>query len=224
MFDQIANRYDIANHLLSFGTHLLWKKQLVKEAFNKNPLKVEKMLDIACGTGDILELANRNHPSVVKVGLDPSSEMLKKARQRFKDVEHVYLIRGNAENLPFKGESFELITVSFGVRNFQNRKKAFENIFRTLKRGGIFAILEFAKPDNGNLLQHAAWCYTKNFVPFAGALITNQKEAYQYLVKSIERFPLPNKLLLELKEVGFSTLMVKRVFPPIAVLYILQKP
>ena len=223
MFDQIANRYDIANHILSFGTHLLWKRLLVKEAFNKNPLKVEKMLDIACGTGDILELANRNHPKVVKIGLDPSREMLKKAQKRLKNIRNLYLIRGNAEYLPFKEESFELITVSFGVRNFQNRKKAFENIFRTIKRGGIFAILEFAKPDNGNLLQHAAWCYTKNFVPFAGALITNQKEAYQYLVNSIESFPLPNSLLKELKRVGFSTLTVKRVFPPIAVLYLLQK-
>ncbi len=224
MFDSIAKYYDIANHLTSFGTHLIWKKKMVKESFKFLPNSVEKMLDIACGTGDIIAFAEKIKPSIEFFGIDPSLEMLKKAQTRLNFVKKLFLIRGFAENLPFKGEQFDLITVSFGVRNFSNRRKGFEEIFKVLKPKGVLSILEFSKPDNGDLLQNLSWLYTKKIVPIVGSVLTQQPEAYKYLVQSIERFPLPFQLIHEVESVGFLPLKVKRLFPPIAVLYIFKKP
>lgn len=222
LFDSIAKRYDLTNHIASFGFHILWKRELVKEAL-KDFSKRGKLLDIACGTGDIIKFTDKIAPQWGKVGLDPSKEMLKIAQQRLAFVKNLSLIRGFAESIPFKDNTFEVITVSFGVRNFKDRSTAFREIYRVLKPKGVFAILEFSRPDNGNILQNLSWWYTKNFVPFLGRLITDRREAYEYLVNSIREFPTPDQLRLELKEIGFQVLEVKRLLPPIAVLYLLTK-
>lgn len=221
MFDSIARRYDLANHVISLGMHLFWKKKALRES--RNFLKREEIsiLDLACGTGDLLKFAEEIFPKAKeKVGLDPSGEMLQRAVRRGLKA---HFIRGAAEYLPFKDNSFDLITVSFGVRNFENRGKAFEEIFRVLKPDGIFTVLEFAKPDNGDLFQNLSWCYTKRVVPTLGGIISGSKEPYEYLAQSIERFPLPKNLTEEVERKGFKTLKVERLFPPITVLYIFKK-
>lgn len=223
IFDSIAKRYDITNHITSFGTHLLWKKVLVKESLYFLSSSHSKMLDIACGTGDIIAIAKKLEPSLQIFGIDPSLEMLKIAECRLNFVRKPFLIKGFAENLPFEEGTFNLITVSFGVRNFSDRRKAFKEIFRVLEPKGVFSILEFSKPDNGNLIQNLSWFYTRKLVPILGGVLTHQQEAYKYLVHSIEDFPLPAQLTREVEEVGFSPLRVKRLFPPIAVLYIFRK-
>ncbi len=222
MFDLIARRYDLANHIISLGMHLSWKKKALRESMKFLERKVFNALDIACGTGDLLALAKEILPKgSLLVGLDPSKEMLGRAVQRGIDTP---FIRGAAEFLPFKGNTFDLITISFGVRNFENRKKAFKEIFRVLKPKGVLTILEFSKPDNGNLLQNLSWCYTKHLVPVLGGIISGNKQPYEYLATSIEHFPLPVGLTEELENEGFEKLKVKRLFPPITVLYIFRKP
>ena len=221
-FSRIADRYDLANRILSFGLDILWRKTLLRELKSLNP-SPDRFLDIACGSGDILRFAKEFFPKGVRFfGLDPCGKMLDIAQKRV--GKYCCLVRGKAENLPFKSGVFDIITVAFGVRNFEDRKKGLREIFRTLKGGGILGILEFSPPENGNSLEHLGWYYTKRVVPLLGGLITGNREAYNYLASSIERFPIPQKLLKELEKIGFKPLRVRKFKPSPAVLYILQKP
>jgi len=222
MFDAIAERYDLANHIISLGMHIFWKKKALREG--RKFLKEDnvKLLDIACGTGDLLRYADEIFENLsLKVGLDPSFKMLQKACSRRSGG---LLVRAKAEALPFTEGIFNLVTVSFGVRNFENRRRAFSEIFKVLKRGGIFIVLEFAKPDNGNLLQKLSWCYTRKIVPHLGGIVSGSRKPYEYLAESIERFPLPYDLTAEVEAAGFKTLKVERLFPPVTVLYVFKKP
>jgi demethylmenaquinone methyltransferase/2-methoxy-6-polyprenyl-1,4-benzoquinol methylase len=222
MFDAIARRYDLANNVISLGLHKFWKKKALRESSRYIKGGNVRMLDIACGTGDLLQLAERYIPRLnLKVGLDPSLNMLALAcAERGENL----LVKGKAERLPFFPEIFDLITVSFGVRNFENRRRAFEEIRRILKVGGILTVLEFSKPEGKGLVQKIGWFYTRKLVPPLGGLISGNREAYDYLVGSIEAFPTPRGLVEEVEKVGFRTLKVERLFPPITVLYIFEKP
>ncbi len=221
LFDSIAERYDLANHLTSLGTHLLWKRIFVKEikaAFGGKPSRI---LDIACGSGDVADLLLKSFgKGTPVVGLDPSGSMLRCARRRFQKRE-VSLVRGKAESLPFKGESFDVVSTSFGIRNFSDRHSAVREIRRVLKRGGIFAVLEFSKPEDG-LLGKLSWWYTEKVVPILGGLLTGNGEAYRYLASSIADFPSPEGLSKEIEREGFEKLKVRRLFPPVAVLYLFR--
>ncbi len=221
MFDAIARRYDLANAIISLGMHKSWKRKAVREGIGRLGRDEFDMLDIACGTGDLLEIAKELAGGGKKIGLDPSFNMLKEC---LKKKNGHPLVRGKAESLPFGNETFDLITVSFGVRNFENRAEAFGEIRRVLKPKGIFVILEFAKPEGKGPIQHLSWFYTKRIVPHVGGLISGKREPYEYLAKSIERFPLPSDLTSEVERVGFKTEKVERLFPPITVLYIFRKP
>ena len=221
-FSRIAPRYDLANRVLSLGLDLLWRKKLVERLVKLKPTP-QRFLDIACGSGDILRLALKSFPKgVLFIGLDPCGEMLDIAQRRLS--KNVFLLKGRAENLPFKGESFDIATVAFGVRNFADRKRGLDEIYRTLRGGGVLGILEFSPPSNGNIFEHLGWWYTKRVVPLLGGLITGDREAYGYLASSIERFPTAEKFLSELEGVGFRPLKVERLTPSPAVLYILKKP
>ncbi len=224
MFDQISRKYDIANRVLSLGMDTLWRKKALKEAFKHLPAKKIDMLDIACGTGDMLTTAKEIFKDRLNlgVGLDPSLKMVERAKSKCRNL-NFHLVLGTAENLPFKENSFDLITVAFGVRNFKNRQKGLKEIYRTLKEGGILTILEFSPPSNGNFLEKLSWFYTKRIVPLLGGVITGNKEAYSYLSNSIERFPTSENLSKELKHIGFQVLVVKKLFPPITVLYVGRK-
>ncbi len=221
MFDAIARRYDLANNVISLGLHRFWKKKALRESARYLKGGSVRMLDIACGTGDLLQLAERYIPRLkLKVGLDPSFNMLALAcAERGENL----LVKGKAERLPFFPETFDLITVSFGVRNFENRRRALEEIRRVLKVGGIFTVLEFSKPEGDGVIQKLGWFYTEKLVPLLGGLISGNREAYDYLVGSIEAFPTPRGLVEEVGKVGFRTLKVERLFPPVTVLYIFEK-
>ncbi|HIO42278.1 MAG TPA: ubiquinone/menaquinone biosynthesis methyltransferase [Aquifex sp.] len=221
-FSRIADRYDLANRILSFGLDILWRKTLLREIKALNP-SPNRFLDIACGSGDILRFAKDFFPKGVKFfGLDPCGRMLNIAQRRV--GKYCCLVRGRAENLPFKGGVFEVVTVAFGVRNFEDRRGGLREIFRTLKRGGILGILEFSPPSNGNPLEHLGWCYTKRVVPLLGGVITGDRGAYDYLASSVERFPTYTEFLRELEEIGFKPVKVRRFIPSPAVLYVVRKP
>ncbi len=221
LFDSIAERYDLTNHLTSLGTHLIWKRifvQEIKAAFGGKPSRI---LDIACGSGDVAELLLKQFGKKTSVvGLDPSENMLRCARRRFQKRE-VSLVRGRAESLPFKGSSFDIVSTSFGIRNFSDRHSAVGEIRRVLKRGGIFAVLEFSKPGNG-LFGKLTWWYTERVVPLLGGFLTGNGKAYRYLAVSIADFPPPEGLSKEIERKGFERVKVRRLFPPIAVLYLFR--
>ena len=221
LFSKIASTYDLTNRILSFGMDLRWRKKLVLEIKNYKP-NAEKILDLACGTGDVIKITKDLFlEKVYYVGLDPCGEMLNIARNRL--GKKVSLIRGLAENLPFKGETFDAIFISFGLRNFSDRKKALDEIHRILRPKGVVSVLEFTKPNGKYSLSKLGWLYTKYAVPALGGVISGNFEAYRYLSRSIENFPSADKVVEEFSNTGFKPLKVKSLSPSPSVLFIFEK-
>ncbi len=202
MFDEIAESYDLVNRVISLGSDKIWREKAIKETLNfsfENP----SILDVACGTGDMIEIWKKYTPKVV--GLDPSEKMLEVAKKRFKDVKFYH---GFAQNLPFEKESFDIVSISFGIRNVVEIDKAIEEFARVLKRDGILLILEFTKPDKKSFLRNCIDLYSKKILPKIAGAISGKKEAYEYLPNSIENFYTLNELCQKLNK-NFTILKAK---------------
>jgi demethylmenaquinone methyltransferase/2-methoxy-6-polyprenyl-1,4-benzoquinol methylase len=222
LFSKIATSYDLANRVLSLGMDLRWRRFLVRETHNFKP-DARRILDLACGTGDVVKEAKKVFPQgVIYIGLDPCGEMLNVARKRL-DRE-IPLVRGLAENLPFKRGIFDVVFISFGLRNFSNRKQALGEIYRILKPGGVVSVLEFTKPVGRNPFSTLGWFYTKYAVPLLGGVISGDFEAYRYLARSIEHFLTPEEVAKEFSQVGFKPLKVELFKPAPTALFIFRKP
>ena len=198
MFDAIAPSYDMVNRIVSFGSDKIWREKAVKEALKyiKNP----KVLDIACGSGDMIEVWKKYSNNIT--GLDPSRGMLEIAKKRFPDIE---FHQGFAQNLPFEDKSFDCISISFGIRNVVEIDKAIDEFKRVLKRNGILLILEFTKPDKKSILRNCIEFYSHNILPKIGGIISGNKEAYEYLPNSIKNFYTLNELCKKLKKFEIKT-------------------
>ncbi|ASJ02013.1 ubiquinone biosynthesis protein UbiE [Thermococcus profundus] len=223
LFNSIASRYDLANRLISLDLDCCWRRKTCEEALKALPPAGKiKVLDVACGTGDMLRCLRKKLGekgiSGDFYGLDCSENMLEVAKKK---VPFAKLVPGFAEKIPFDDGSFDLITVAFGVRNFSDRKRAIKELYRVLKPGGVLAVLEFSR--NPSVLGKLAWFYTERVVPLVGGLITGNKKAYTYLVESIGKFPHPEELAREFESAGFSTLKLRWFFPRIAFLLLLRK-
>lgn len=190
MFNKIAKRYDLLNHLLSFGLDYLWRRRLIRLIIKDNPTT---LLDVATGTGDILILAKKKHAFKKLVGLDISEGMLQfaksKVQKKHPNEDDLFeFIQGPAESMPLKGNSFDRICVGFGVRNFEDLKKGLREMFRVVKKGGKVYILEFSKPRSP-IFAPIYNFYFKNILPIIGRLISQDKEAYTYLFETVQSFP-----------------------------------
>lgn len=175
-FDKIARNYDSMNRLISLGLDRLWRRRAVRGLNGK-------VLDVACGTGDmVVEL--QKHGCIV-TGIDLSDEMLAVARQKAPTA--TYMI-ADAEQLPFDDETFDAVTCAFGVRNFVHLEQGLNEMLRVLKPGGRMVILELATPDS-TLIRPFYNLYTRRIIPLLGRTIVGNREAYSYLPQSIERFP-----------------------------------
>jgi demethylmenaquinone methyltransferase/2-methoxy-6-polyprenyl-1,4-benzoquinol methylase len=201
-FSSIANRYDIANSVISCGLHKLWKRNLVDHLPNYNPLKA---LDICCGTGDISFLLAKRYPHAQVVGVDFCEEMLELAevRREKSSVVNVEFTKANALSLPFPENSFQVVTIAFGMRNIVDRERALKRVLKLLTKGGIFVSLEFTPPVVC-IYPSLYRFYLGKVVPFLGGLITGDKMAYHYLVSSIEEFYKPEEFLQLMRKVGFK--------------------
>ena len=218
LFSKIASNYDLANRVLSLGMDIGWRKTLVGWSHRFKP-DAERILDLACGTGDVVKEAKKVFPKGVRyIGLDPCGEMLNVARKRL-DGE-IPLVRGVAENLPFKEGVFDVVFISFGLRNFSDRKQALGEIYRVLKPGGVVSVLEFTKPVGKNPLSALGWLYTKYAVPLLGGEISGDFEAYRYLARSIEHFLTPEEVVKEFAQSGFKPLKVELFKPAPTTLFI----
>lgn len=198
IFESIASRYDLLNHLLSFGTDFYWrKKALSLTGINKNSI----LLDVACGTGDFAIAAKKMGVNNI-YGADFSFNMLSLFNQKGPWIvgHNVQLV---AEKMPFKEESFTNITVAFGVRNFYNIQEGFNSFFNVLKKGGKATILEFRLPSNP-LFKAIYKFYFKNILPVIGGIISGDKAAYKYLPRSVEEFDEKINIPELLKNSGFS--------------------
>jgi demethylmenaquinone methyltransferase/2-methoxy-6-polyprenyl-1,4-benzoquinol methylase len=202
MFNNIAPKYDFLNQLLSLGVHKGWRKKAVGLLLDKKP---KTILDIATGTGDFAIEAIKLNPEKI-VGVDISEGMLKLGIEKVNklNLQHkIELKLGDSEKLPFSDNSFDAITVGFGVRNFENLEKGIADIYRVLNSGGMLVVLEFSKPTTFPIKQ-VYNLYFKYITPAVGKLFSKDSSAYSYLPESVNAFPAGKDFLKGLQEVGFK--------------------
>ena len=201
MFDTISGNYDGLNRVISFGIDIKWRKKVLKLVSDKNPKTV---LDIATGTGDLAILMTNTSAEKI-IGLDISAGMLEVGRNKIKAKnlsDKIEMILADSENMPFEDNTFDAITVAFGVRNFENLEKGLAEILRVLKPNGIFVILETSVPDKTPYKQGYTF-YSKNILPLIGKLFSKDDSAYQYLSESASVFPYAEALNNILRKIGF---------------------
>lgn len=201
MFDTISGDYDGLNRVISFGIDIKWRNKVVKMVKETNP---DSILDIATGTGDLaINLAETNASKIV--GLDISSGMLEIGKQKVlkKGLDNrIEMILGDSESMPFEDNTFDAITVSFGVRNFETLENGLKEILRILKPGGTFVILETSIPTKTPYKQGYNF-YSKNILPLIGKIFSKDRSAYKYLSESASAFPYGEALNNILRKVGF---------------------
>ncbi|RZJ30878.1 MAG: bifunctional demethylmenaquinone methyltransferase/2-methoxy-6-polyprenyl-1,4-benzoquinol methylase UbiE [Flavobacterium sp.] len=201
MFDKISGGYDGMNRVISFGIDLKWRKKVLKLVASKNP---NTILDIATGTGDLAILMAETGAQKI-TGADISEGMMEVGRKKIAAKhlsDKVQLIYGDSENLPFEDNSFDAITVGFGIRNFENLEKGLSEILRVLKPNGIFVILETSVPEKFPHKQ-GYQVYTKYILPLVGRILSKDNSAYAYLSESASVFPYGEKLNNILRKIGF---------------------
>ena len=191
VFDRVSNKYDVMNDLMSLGIHRLWKKDLVNMM---SPSKNTKLIDVGCGTGDIgkLFLESVNYYGEV-YNVDPNKNMINMGKKKFKNTKNIKWFVNSAENLQFEDNFFDFYTISFGLRNTKNIDKSIKEAFRVLKPGGKFLCLEFSKVQNDNFRK--IYKEYSKLIPKIGKLIVGEKEPYDYLVESIDKFINQEELL-----------------------------
>ena len=202
IFQSVANKYDLMNDLMSFGLHRKWKKRFV-ELIDLNFKKKNIILDVGCGTGDIMfQINNKSklNSNYLAYLVDPNMEIMKYGIKKFKK-KNISWVASYGEKLPFKNNMFDLVTMSFSLRNVDNIKITLNEINRVLKKDGQFLCLEFGKIKNV-AINSIYKIYSDNFIPELGEKITGNKEAYKYLVESIKRFPSQEEIckILKLKK------------------------
>jgi demethylmenaquinone methyltransferase/2-methoxy-6-polyprenyl-1,4-benzoquinol methylase len=201
MFDTISGNYDNLNRVISFGIDIKWRKKVLQIVAESNP---KTILDIATGTGDLAILMAQTNAEKI-VGLDISAGMLEVGVKKIADKKlsnTIEMILGDSENMPFEDNSFDAITVAFGVRNFETLEKGLAEILRVLKPNGVFVILETSVPDKTPYKQGYNF-YSKNILPIIGKLFSKDNVAYGYLSESAAAFPYGEALNNILKKVGF---------------------
>lgn len=201
MFDTISGNYDGLNRVISFGTDVKWRKKVLALVDAKKP---DTILDIATGTGDLAILMTKTNAKKI-TGLDISAGMLDVGRKKIEQKKlsnKIEMVLGDSENIPFEDNSFDAITVAFGVRNFETLEKGLAEILRVLKPNGIFVILETSVPKNFPFKQ-GYYFYTKNILPLIGKLFSKDNSAYSYLSESASVFPFGEALNNILRKVGF---------------------
>ena len=201
MFDNISGNYDDLNRVISFGIDIKWRKKVLKLVSDKNP---QNILDIATGTGDLAILMTKTTATKI-IGLDISAGMLDVGRQKIQQKNlsnKIEMMLADSENMPFENDTFDAITVAFGVRNFENLEKGLAEILRVLKPNGIFVILETSVPEKFPFKQGYQF-YSRNILPLIGKLFSKDNSAYQYLSDSASVFPFGEALNNILRKIGF---------------------
>lgn len=216
MFDNIAPKYDLLNHVLSMKIDVLWRNTLVKW-MNKDAPKL--VLDVATGTGD-LAIAVQKGTGADVVGLDLSQQMLNVGIDKIKKInlaQKISMQKGDAENLPFEDNKFDAVSVAFGVRNFENLEKGLAELRRVVKENSSVYILEFSKVEG--FLAPFYMFYFKNILPQIGKLVSKDNRAYTYLPDSVNAFPFGEKMKQILLDTGYSKVEYKKLSLGIATIY-----
>ena len=217
MFDNISANYDGLNRVISFGIDISWRKKVVQLVSKNNP---KQILDIATGTGDLAIMMSQLNPDKI-IGLDISAGMLDVGKRKIANVnlsDKIDMVVGDSENMPFDDNTFDAITVSFGVRNFANLDKGLTEIKRVLKPGGTFVVLETSNPTKFPLKQGYKF-YTTYILPFIGKIFSRDKAAYSYLCESANIFPFGEAFNNILQKNGFINTEYRPVTFGVATIY-----
>ena len=222
IFESIANKYDLMNDLMSLGIHRKWKRDLVKHLdLDKN--KNHSILDLGCGTGDINSniIKSKKNLKFQAYLVDPNIKMIEEGKKKLKQKNLIWL-SSYGENLPFKNNKFDLVTMAFSLRNVENIKKTLNEINRVLKKNGQFICLEFGKVKN--LAVNSIYkIYSENLIPEIGEKITGNKDAYTYLIESIKKFPSQEEICKILKLKNFYNVKYYELSFGVAVIYSCKK-
>ena len=221
MFDSISFEYDLLNAIMTFNSHKRWKKNILNIA---KKLKPKNALDIATGTADIaINLGSISNCEVI--GVDISEQMLNVGREKITKMKLTKAVRlesGDAENLNFKDNYFDLVTIGFGVRNFQDLEKGLSESLRVLKAKGTLIVLETSVPEN-RIMKLFYSIFTRTYIPIMATIFSKDKSAYNYLLNSAELFPSGTKFKDILKSVGFSQVKIKPKLFGSSTIYIATK-
>ena len=210
VFTRVAQKYDLMNNLMSFGSHKLWKKRLVEMM---NIQVHDTIIDVGSGTGDIVKLILKENNNVSIYAVDLNIKMLNKGKKNFNKQQEkkIKFVHANAEKLPFENNFFDKYVISFCLRNVTYIPKALNEAFRVLKPGGIFYCLEFSEPRTSSI--NKIYSKFKNrIIPLIGNKIANNEKDYKYLVESISQFPHQDILLNEICNTGFENVNYINLF------------
>lgn len=209
MFSRVAPKYDAINHAMCFGLDVLWRKALAKEALSEG---AKKVLDIACGSGDVsLEIARVGGKNIEITALDFCVEMLDIARKKIGQkmpTAKINFVQADCENMPFENEIFDSSTISFGFRNFKDRPSCLREIARVLKKDGVLCVLEVARSPR--LIAPAQNFFMEKIVPNIAALFGGKKEDYVYLAQTTRLYPAQDKIEEMMRNCGFKNVKTKR--------------
>ncbi len=208
MFDSIAFRYDFINRFLTAGVDVGWRRKAIAQLKELHP---QTVLDVATGTADVALMTYKALKPRKIIGIDISNGMLELGRKKIekenlRDV--IELQNGDSETINFPDNSFDAVTVAFGVRNFQNLEKGMAEMLRILKPGGRLVVLEFSRPKQ-KLFKSLCNFYTKVVAPGAGSMFAGNKDAYAYLNNSVQAFPEREEFTHLMKQTGYSNIYFK---------------
>ena len=222
MFNTISENYDSLNRMISFGIDVKWRKKVVALINNS---EAKSILDIATGTGDLAINCAKNTKATTIKGLDISEGMLKVGKEKIEKEKlsnRIEMILGDSENLPFNDNSFDAITVAFGVRNFENLEKGLAEILRVLKPKGTFVVLETSVPKKSPYKQFYRF-HSSTILPLMGKLFSKEGSAYSYLSESASKFPYGETFNNILRKIGFKEVINKPQTFGVATIYTATK-
>ncbi len=215
VFDSVNKKYDLMNDIMSLGAHRKWKRDLVEWM---SPSKNDLLIDVASGTGDVAKIFSEklnNHCSIFCV--EPNKKMLNTGKKKLELYKNIKWYNEYAESLPFEDDTFDLYSISFGLRNTSDIKKSLSEALRVIKPGGKFFCLEFSKVEN-ETLNFFYKRYSK-ILPKLGKLVVGESHPYEYLTKSIDDFYNQYELLNEMKNVGFGKIECRNLFYGVAAIH-----
>ena len=207
VFQDVFDKYDIMNDLMSLGVHRIWKKNFIDWL---NPQKNTSLIDVASGTGDIAKLyLNKINDDGHVYCVDENKEMINLNKKKLNENKNVKWFCNNAEKLPFENNYFDYYTISFGIRNIENINIALEEAHRVLKPGGRFLCLEFSKVEN-EILNKFYKTYSKS-IPQIGKFVVGKSEPYEYLINSIEKFYSQQEFFIKIKKQNFTNISYRNL-------------
>lgn len=208
MFDSIAPRYDVMNTLMTFGLHRRWRDRAIREALRRLNVTPSRILDVATGTGDLVFTLRRRLPEAQIIGADLSDGMLAVARRHLAEMPEserrgISFEQADCLQLPYAEDSFDLVTVAYGVRNFEHLEAGYREMLRVLRPGGVICVIELSAPPRGlsRLLYNI---YSGSLIPIVGKLVSGDSRAYSYLPESIAAAPQRQEMATLMERAGFA--------------------